>query len=44
MGAVAYYNAGAEIEPLQRESARTGRRVLVSERLRGSAILPVVRP
>ena len=43
MGAVAYYSAGAEIEPPQRESARTVRRVLVSERLRGPAVIPLAR-
>ena len=45
MGAIAYYNAGLETEGAapRYESKRAGRRALVSDALRRSAVVPLAR-
>lgn len=43
MGAMAYYNAGLEDVVPHQDSARTGRRDVVSHSLIGAAIIPVAR-
>ena len=44
MGALAYYNAALEHEVLHFESKRAGRRALVSESPRRTAVIPFARP